>query len=220
MEIIDYTGLIIAEHQDKPNFVNTVSLDVSVQVRVQELLLSMIPIFDIDNAVGNQLDIIGEWAGVSRNIKIPITEIYFSWDLTDTVGWDYGSWQPSDLPASVTVLPDDAYKLLVKAKIAANQWDGTIESAYAIWSRLFSTISILIADNQNMTYDVILVGAIIDSLTLALLTGGYIPLKPEGVYVNTYYVPVNSGPIFGWDIENSFIQGWNEGSWSIAVPST
>lgn len=210
----EYLNLITSAFRLKPKFTATVDANVSVPVRLQELLTSMIPVFDVDVAVGQQLDVIGQWVGVSRNVNIPIAGIYFSWDAPYTQGWDFGSWAPPDTPTSITTLPDDAYRTLIRARIAANQWDGTTTGAYAIWDQVFPQITILIIDRQDMSYDVALVGGIVDSLTLALLTGGYIPLKPEGVRVNQYFVPVNDGPLFGWDLDNEYVQGWDEGSWA------
>lgn len=215
MEIQDYLNLITSAWSKKPKFTAMISLDVSVQVQVQKLLQSMIPIFDLSfPPVGDQLDIIGEWVGVSRNVNIPISGVYFTWDGTDpTVGWDFGSWQPSSLPTTITTLPDDAYLTLIRAKIASNAWDGTTNGAYRIWDAVFPQFTILIQDNMNMTYALGITGGIVDSLTLALITGGYIPLRPEGVLITEYFVSTDTGPAFAWDVESATIKGWDEGSW-------
>lgn len=210
----DYLNLITSAYQGKPNFTGVITANVGVPVQVQNLLMSMLPLFDLDVAVGQQLDVIGIWVGVSRNVKIPATGIYFTWDDTvATTGWEYGSWEPSTAPTTITSLPDDAYRTLIRAKIAANQWDGTTDGAYTIWEQVFPSTTILIQDNQDMTYDLAVVGGIIDSLTLALLTGGYIPLKPEGVRIAAYYVSVDSNPVFAWDVESTLLGGWEEASW-------
>lgn len=217
----DYLALITSEFVGKPKFAATISTDVSPCVQVQDLLAAMIPLFDVDLAVGTQLDIIGVWVGISRNVTIPIEGVYFSWDDTDFDGWEFGIWQGNLTPGAVTVLPDDVYRTLIKAKIAANQWDGTTDGAYAIWDSVFTNITILINDNQDMSYDLAFVGGIVDSLTLALITGGYIPLKPEGVRVNVYYVPVNPGPLFAWDVaETDLLAGWDTGSWAREILPT
>ncbi len=124
-----------------------------------------------------------------------------------------GTWQPALAPVDITTLPDDAYRTLIKAKIAANQWDGTTEGAYTIWSEVFTNFTILIQDHQNMSYSLGIIGGIVDSLTLALITGGYIPLRPEGVLVSSYFVSVDSNPVFSWDVESAQLGGWDEGSW-------
>lgn len=216
----DYLDLITSEHRDKPKFTQMISLCIAPILQVQSLLTAMIPLFDVDIATGDQLDIIGKWVGISRNVSIPIEDVYFSWDGDFTLGWDYGTWQPSLSPLSVTKLPDDAYRTLVKAKIAANRWDGTTDGAYRIWEQVFSHLTILIQDNQDMSYNLAVVGGIVDTLTLALITGGYIPLKPEGVRVNAYYVSVNTGPVFGWDVESDLLGGWDEASWTRQLAPT
>lgn len=217
----DYLDLITSEYQKQPDFTAMVNFMVSLPVRVQQLLDSMIPIFDLDTPpVGNQLDIIGQWAGVSRNVSIPISGIYFSWDDTVYDGWDFGNWQPGNTPTTITVLPDTAYLNLIRARIAANQWDGTTEGAYAIWGALFPQFQILIDDGCNMTYILAIVGGLVDSLTLALITGGYIPLRPEGVEITEYLVSVDTNPAFAWDTENTYLMGWDQGSWLRSVSPT
>lgn len=214
----EYLDLITSQYRDQPKFTAMVSGCVSILVRIQNLLAELIPRFDVDSAIGDQLDIIGQWVGVTRNVVVPIDGVYFTWDGTDySVGWDFGTWQPSGGPDSVTALPDDAYRTLIRAKIAANQWDGTTDGAYEIWDAIFPDITILIQDHQDMTYDLIVVGAIIDSLTVALITGGYIPLKPEGVRVSAYYVSVDSNPVFGWDMDTDLVGGWDEASWASQI---
>jgi hypothetical protein len=213
MTLESYLNLITSAYRDKPIFVATISIGLEIQTHLQQLLDSMVPIFDLDVAVGEQLDVIGKWVGVSRNVRVPIDGVYFTWDGDYTLGWDYGTWQPANQPSSVTVLPDDAYRTLIRANIAANRWDGTTDGAYTIWDAVFPTITILIQDNQNMTYDLAIIGGIIDSLSLALITGGYIPLKPEGVRIAAYYVSVDDGPVFAWDLDAPLLKGWDEGSW-------
>jgi hypothetical protein len=221
MTIQDYQNLVTSEYKDQPKFIAMIGFVADVCVQIQSLLGSMIPIFDLDlPPVGNQLDIVGQWVGVSRNVSIPIANVYFSWDATAALGWDFGSWQPGNAPVNITVLPDDAYLNLIRARIAANQWDGTTEGAYAIWENIFPTFQILIQDHNNMSYDLAIVGGIVDSLTLALIVGGYIPLRPEGVQVANYLVSVDTNPAFAWDTENTFLQGWDQGSWLRIVPAT
>lgn len=220
MILDDYLGLITSEFRNQPNFIATLTAVGDLFVHIQDVITSMVPKYDVDVAVGAQLDVIGLWVGISRNVTIPIDGVYFSWDGDYTVGWDYGVWQATISPTSVTVLPDDIYRTLIKAKIAANSWDGTTDGAYAIWEQVFSNFEILIQDYQNMSYDLAIVGGIVDSLTLALIASGAIPLKPEGVRVNRYIVPVDTNPLFAWNIENDLLAGWNEGSWGREIKPT
>lgn len=218
MLIEDYISLVTSDYANQPDFIATLSLDVGVPVQVQNLLASMLPIFDISTPpVGNQLDIIGQWVGISRNIAVPISGVFFTWDGDASIGWDSGTWSPSGSPANITSLPDDAYLTLILGKIAANNWDGTTNGAYSIWDELFGSqgITILINDYENMSYAMVIIGTMIPALTLALITGGYIPLRPEGVEIINYFV--SPGPIFAWDTESVLLQGWDTGLWATQV---
>lgn len=211
-----YLSLITAEHRDKPKFTAMVAGAVAPFVRIQEVLDSMIPLFDLDTPpVGQQLDVIGKWVNAPRDVQIPIEGVLFEWDGDASVGWDLGIWQDPNIPAvTITVLPDDAYLTLIRAKIAANRWMGTTEAAYDIYEFVFPGVTILIQDHQNMSFSIIIFGVILDSLTKALLVGGYLPLKPEGVRIAGYFFPFSTDEIFGWDIEDSQFQGWDVGEWA------
>lgn len=214
MTVQDYLNLITSEHSQRPKFVSTISQIVGASVWIQGLLEKMIPLFDLDQTpMGQQEDLIGQWVGISRKVSIPVAGIFFSWDDVMTDGWDYGTWAPPIPPTVITALPDDAYLTLIRTKIAANYWDGTIEGAYTIWNNIFPQYTILFQDNQDMSYSLAVIGGIVDSLTLALLTGGYLPLRPEGVMIDEYFVATDTNRAFGWDVESMYLGGWDEGSW-------
>lgn len=211
----DYLGLITSEYTKQPNFNATVAFMVALQVRVQQLMDQMTgPLFDLSTPpVGDQLDILGLWVGASRQVTIPLQGVFFTWDGTTTLGWDSGSWQPAGNPTSITSLPDDAYLTLILATIAANNWDGTTTGAYKVWDDVFPQFKILIQDNCNMTYELAVIGGVVDAITVALISGGYIHLRPEGVRVDAYFVSVDTNPAFCWDSESTLVKGWDEGSW-------
>lgn len=147
-------------------------------------------LFDLDAAVGVQLDVIGQWVGVTRNLQLAISGVYFAWD-TIGLGWDDGIWLgPGDPVSGLIVLPDAQYRTLLRAKIADNQWDGTVEGAYKIYDVLFAGtgFGINIKDNENMTMTITVTGPPLDALTKAMVLGGYLDLKPAGVLA-TYVTP-------------------------------
>jgi hypothetical protein len=148
--------------------------------------------------------------------------VYFAWD-TSGLGWDQGVWYQTGNPVdNIVSLPDQQYRLLLKAVAAANSWDGTIPDAYRIWGILFAGTGygILIIDNQDMSMDLGLYGHIPDVVTTALLEGGYLDLRPEGVRIAHYILPTGDGPLFGLDIENVAISGLDVGSWASIVDAS
>lgn len=217
----DYLNLITSEYRSQPKFIAMANLLVQSFVQMQAIYDAIDgPLFDLDTPpIGDQLDKIGVLVGVNRNIAIPIPGVLFSWDDTDADGWDMGIWSGPNNPTAITVLPDDAYLTVIRAKIAANHWDGTTEGAYSILEGLFPNLLFLIQDEEDMTFNIGIIGTV-DSLTLALLTSGYFELRPEGVLIGAYYTQKDTNPFFGWDLETPYIQGWDEGSWAIATTPT
>jgi hypothetical protein len=215
--LTDYTSLITSEHADKPKFMAMVSLLGQWAVDRRKLLASIPALYDIDIAVGQQLDRVGEWVGISRNLSLPLTGVYFSLD-TSSLGFDQGSWKgPFDPSTGLVALPDYQYRILLYATIAANNWDGTVPSAYTAWNTIFQPLgySILIQDGQDMTMSVVLVGPAPDAVTLALFTGGYLNLRPAGVGIINYYLPSVPGiAVFGFDAQNSAVAGFDTGCWA------
>lgn len=214
MTVQHYLDLVTQEYDNSPNFLAMIALGVSGPVQVQTLMQDMITLFDLSTPpVGNQLDIIGQWVGISREVAIPATGLFFSWDDTIATGWDSGSWEPPGSPVVLTSLSDAHYLTLIFAKIAANRWDGTIQQFYQIMNEAFAPYTILLVDHQDMSYSVGIVGNPVDAVTLALFTGGYIPVRPEGVKVTYFFTNANPGPIFAWDMNTADFQGWDSGSW-------
>lgn len=215
MKTIDeYLKLITSEHQDKPRFMATVRSSVEPIVQMQNFLLGLPKAFDLDEAIGVQLDAVGAWVGRSRKVHTLIKDVYFTWD-DENLGWEHGVWKgPYDPDTGLVELPDDVYRLLLKAKIAANNWDGTISGAYDVWKIIFGDSAIIIQDNQDMSIVVGIAGIPLTPIWQTLLTQGYIPLKPEGVKISYYAVTEQSEKLFAWDVENSeALAGWEQADW-------
>lgn len=211
-----YIDLITEEHRDKPKFVATVAASVSPFVKIQDVLRSFPAAFDVDTAVGVQLDVVGQWVGIGRRVKTPITNVYMEWDSTAELGWDAGIWKGQfDPDDGLTLLPDDSYRLLIKAKIAANNWDGTIPGAYQIWETVFKGSYLIIEDLQDMTMTVGVSGVALSTLDTKLLQDGYLVVKPAGVRIRDYAIIPVAGVLFAWDSpETAIYGGWESGKWT------
>lgn len=218
-DLTEYTALITSEHRDKSRFMAVVGALVQPLVDQMNVLQSMPGKFDLDNAVGVQLDDVGLWVGVSRKIRTPLTGIYFSFDI-DGLGFDQGIWKGLfDPDTGLTVLDDDTYRLVIRAKIGANHWDGTLEQSAAILNSIFGADThVFIEDHQDMSMTIGIAGKVPSAVFLALLAGGYIPLKPEGVRVAyTVVTSVGGAPLFGFDMDNELVAGFDTGVWGTAL---
>jgi len=180
----DYTGLIISQHADKPNFAATVGIAVEPFCGLQSMETTAITATTIDTARGVQLDWIGQWVGIGRRVPVPIAGVYFSWNTTVAEGWNSGVWKGEfDPTTGLTDLPDADYRVLIKAKILANNSSGSIPEIYAILDAAFPGVVIDVIDNQDMTMEVLYTIADFTPIKEAILTQGLIPIKPAGVSI-------------------------------------
>lgn len=180
----------------------------------------MIRKFDVDSANGAQLDIIGLWVGRSRVVTTPISNVYFSWD-TDGLGWDQGNWQgPYDPDAGFTSLSNDVYRLVLKAQIAINQWDGTVGHLEELLELIFSGtgIEMQIIDNMDMSISISAIAlngiANTSAELIEVIKSGALTVKAAGVRVKSLDVIDPAHPLFGFDIQNTAIAGFDNGYWS------
>lgn len=219
-----YTDLITNYHSQKPHFVDHIDLITRPLSDTGNAMTAFITEFDIDEAIGVQLDILGKWIGRTRVVSQPISGIYFSFD-TDSLGFDQGIWQgPYDPDAGFTNLSDDVYRIVLKAKIAINHWNGTNETLPEILDTALagSGLTMQIVDNQDMTISVwVFPETDISDVSLELIAAirqGYLTVKAAGVWAGDIQTPSVETPsvgnkFFGFDMDNDYIAGFDAGAW-------
>lgn len=181
-----YTGLLTSQWRRSPKLNALLYMLLKKFDDVSQCMVQMDAALDLDEAVGPQLDVLGQIVGAAR-----------------TVGF-----QPSS--GASPVLDDATYRILIKARIGWNQWDGTIDSLYPLWQQLFPGGTIVILDNQNMTATITLTGTF-SSIVQDLINNGYIIPRPEGV---EYTFQFGTLPYFGFGSSPGFIEGFDTGHWA------
>jgi hypothetical protein len=133
-----FLNLITSEYRYQPKFQAWASVLLQGLVDAQNTAAQLPTIFDLDTAVGDQLDKVGQWIGLTRYIT-ELEPAFFSWDVPG-LGWGQAPWKSpySAIGSQIVVLDDYHYRVLLKARVAANSWDGTIEGAYTAWRTLFA----------------------------------------------------------------------------------
>lgn len=219
-DVTKYLNLIPSANADKPDFSTMIAAVTQAWADVASVYGSIPGLYDLDVAVGTQLDVIGQWVGVSRQLTSPLTGVYFAFD-TAGVGFDSGVWLgPYDPVTGLTSLPDDYYRMVIKMKILNNHWDGSVPGAYEIAAVVFGALgySIYIEDPCNLTMRIGLIGiSVPPALVAAMFTGGLLQVKPAGVRVSEYFYQTVPGPLFGFDLNNSTISGFDTGGWAAVV---
>lgn len=95
-------------------------------------------IWNVDTAQGYGLDVWGRIVGVNRVVKITLTN-WFGYDeaLPGSFTFGQGAFYSGDPLTSNLALSDDAYRLLIFAKAAANITNGSIQAINQILRNLF-----------------------------------------------------------------------------------
>lgn len=178
-----YTEKIPSCYEKAENWTRSIAYVTSCLIAVESFLEDIQKGFDLPLAKGKQLDVIGRWVGVSREVYIKITGVYFNFRDKD-VTWGKGVWKGKfDPDDAMTSLDDSRYRTLIQFTILKNKWDGTITGAYAIYDAVFQEIGIdvTIEDHQNMSITYIFSGADADQVIKSLIEKDYFTLKPMGV---------------------------------------
>lgn len=112
MDVNEYLNLVPTENFNKPKFMAYLEAVLNNAVGLGVLTESIGSSFDIANAAGQQLDIIGEMVGVGRVLSfIPFI--------------------------GTREMTDDEYRVIILMKILRNEWDGTMEGAVEIYKNAF-----------------------------------------------------------------------------------
>jgi hypothetical protein len=184
MNIVKYLNMVPSQNREKPKFISWLSVPLTILDDTETMMKEIDTDFDLDIAIGDQLDKIGHIVGVSRILNFQ--------------------------PISASPIVDDAtYRRMILAKIAKNQWDGTYYGLTTIWDTFFPDIQLIVTDNQNMTVDVLVFG-IGANLERELIQNGYYVPKAQSVKYNYLFAETK---IFSYDLDNAFYAGYDVGSW-------
>lgn len=225
-DVAYYQSLVTAEHAGKPKFMAVVGLVAGAFAAVQAFNLSMYQAFDLDTAIGVQLDAVGARAGISRYVVVPVRNPWLSAD-DPTRGIDFAPIKTAlDVGSFQSALGDESFRRLIRAKIAANNGDGSIATAYAVLTAFINNTASQVIIQNNATAnaqhpDVSVVVGIAgqwpDYDTMIILERQMIPLFPAGVAVTVLFPSINGAAIAGMDIESSQISGTDVGAVGVSA---
>lgn len=215
--IAEYLELIPPPSSLAPKFMAWMRVAMKISNDTQNVLNEIIEAFDIDTAVGNQLDVLGDLLNRPREV-----------DFTPGGG-------------ASPILPDSMYRVVLKAQILKNIWKGTKGEIYDFWEKFFPDNPVLITDNQDMTMTVTVVnvpttleGTVtfsydtdtdeekgydegywegFQNIGIDLIENGYYTPKPAGVGVIYEFI---TDPVFAYDADSEFFKGYDESAEWIA----
>ncbi len=178
---------IYAQYRDKPKAVAWYEIARKLGGSIEAAAQAVRKSYDIDTAVGEQLNVIGRIVVAPRSFvgSIPMNPALF--DLTD--GDEFGD--DGAMFSALTIdqdgqLSDDLYRLVIKAKIIKNNGDATIENILDGMNFLLPRADVLrVTDGEDMSFSIEFYGQITNIERFALLNAGLVP-KPQSVRFNGF----------------------------------
>lgn len=216
MALVDETvNLLIKQYWEKPKAKAEIELQASTWDKTRAFLDALDPAFDLDNAIGAQLDVLGRIVGISRSVPSVIPKIYFGFSVNPAnegfadrfnslrVGgpfFDRFSSAFTDLQ-----LNDNDYRFFICIKAAKNLASGYVSSDkyIGIQDVVLSAFEgqAYVVDNLDMTLT-LYVSPAVSADRLRLIQALSLLPKPQAV---RYRVVIQAAPeaSFGFSINPS-----------------
>lgn len=169
-ELINYyANLLIIQYRQKPKAYATIQALADMAV-MDQLPIDVQNAFNIETAVGDQLDILGKYIGATRN--------------------GYNATGP-------VTLSDSDFRTLLKFVIITNTAGSSLYTIQTLLAGAFPG-QVFISDSTTMTINYVLLESLgTPDLLEVIVRGGYLP-KPMGVGVSATIVPVHDNSYFGF----------------------
>jgi hypothetical protein len=140
---------IYSQYRDKPKLLAWLYIIASLANQIEGVYSKVAGSYLIDDASGEQLNVIGRVVGISRN-------------------YDGG------------VMDDDTYRLILKARIAKNVSDTTLDGIIEALAFVVGFDDIRVVDPEDMTFSIEF-GQPLTTLQRTVITNFDIVPKPQGV---------------------------------------
>lgn len=174
---------IYAQYADKPKAVAWYNITPTMAQPLFDTFDAVRISYDIDTAVGAQLDVIGRIVVIDRGFESFVVfdpDTYFggSGDACQFGGID------SQFESTGSVLSqeisDAIFRVLIRAKIAKNNNDATLDGIASALSFITESSPIRVVDNENMTMSVSFGSELTDIERFVFNTFDIVP-RPQGV---------------------------------------
>lgn len=202
-----YKNLLLYQYQ------NLTKANATIDLLIRQSICDLVPLdvrdgFNIDTAVGPQLDILGKYIGFSRRVLSQIPRDWFKFGDTTTpllavTGFTaYDSvvnptsvfLRYSMLAESFTDLDDEEYRLMLKVQIVLNSTDNTLKSIAEILYAFFGT-DLICYDAKDMSISYVTKPAA-KKTALLFASQNALP-KPQGVKLAGVYLVADPAKVYG-----------------------
>lgn len=211
MSLVDETvNLLIKQYWEKTKARAEIELEAITWEKTRAFLAALDPAFDLDNAVGSQLDVLGRIVGISRSVPGVVPKIYFGLSNNpDSKGFAskfdqlrIGGPFYSKFSSAFTDLQlgDSDYRFFIRVKASLNRASGYLSSDQYIdiQTVILSAFDgrAYVVDNLDMTLT-LYVSPIVSLDRLRLIMALNLLPKPQGVRYKVI-IQAEPGMTFGF----------------------
>lgn len=176
---------IYAQYRDKPKSVEWMQIARKMGKPLDDVADKIALSYDIDNASGETLNVIGRIVGVNRDFinKIDLNAVQFGEE--DVQFGEEDSFFSSTSVANDEQMSNGLFRLLIKAKILKNNRNATLEDIVEQMILLANVDFISINNPGNMTFSIEFSGSLSALQRYALFNEDIIQI-PQGVLFNGF----------------------------------
>lgn len=152
-EPFPWQDTVAAQHANSPVMMNLIASFADAMSQKQNLDDFYDFVWNIQTCLTYGLDVWGRIVVIGRVIPVADTK-FFGFEEGGTIdyaGFDQAPFYNGQRISSGFRLSDEAYRLLIISKAAANIWDGTIPALNAILRLLYPMRGPYVIDNGNMS---------------------------------------------------------------------
>lgn len=195
-----YVNLLIIQYANKPKARALIDSFIRV-LMIYDLVIKIRDGYNLETAIGHQLDILGKYIGIDRVITgTAFTREYFGFAVYGDYDFDFNGFiKYGDVPPDVQMrryeesnqslytLTDEEYRIMLKLGIVRNSSNASVKQIDDILDDLFGA-DVYFTDRQNMTVVSYLIGEKYRRIFQIAKSSGLLP-NPAGVGVVTSVVP-------------------------------
>ena len=174
---------IYAQYKDKPKAVAWYNIVPSIAGQIADAYEQVRTSYDIDTANSAELDVIGRIVVIDRSYESSVTfepDTYFG---ADTLASQFGGEDSQFETVGATIteeVSNEIYRVLIKAKIAKNNSDATLDGVVKALSYITNINPISVIDNEDMTFSVSFGSELSEIERFVFNTFDILP-RPQGV---------------------------------------
>ena len=201
---------IYSQYRGKPRAVAWYNITRTIGGQFADVFDEIRTSYNIDTATTDELNVIGRIVVIDRGYEGQI--------IFDPIRWGSGSrWGGSGVRYMTPVgagsmeVSNDIYRILIKAKIAKNNSDATVEGILQSIATITDIQAVRLFDYEDMSF-AIEFGEALDSTTRFALNNFNVIPKPQGVRFTGYIeTPLNTywGGLYAWGDERASFNTYN-----------